>query len=666
MVSEVLHEALVLLLASVVVLLVSHRLRLPAVVGLLLTGLLIGPSGLGLFSELAAVEVAAEIGVVFLLFAIGLEFSLDRLREIRRPFLLGGSVQSGLTIVVVALLAVAVAGQPPLRALFYGFVVALSSTAVVLTLYAARQELDAPQGKLLLGVLLFQDFLIVPMIILTPVLAGTVEASPLAFALRMGGGVLAVAAVFLVARHLMPRLMRHVAGTRIRELFVLGALLVGLGMAYFTEHLGFSLALGAFLAGIVVSESEYSHQVVADVAPFRDVFTSVFFISIGMLVDLRFALAHWGAVLALAAVVVTVKLAAGGAAAAVLGLPVRIVTITGLALAQIGEFSFVLLNVGRANGLVDGDAYQLGIVVAVLTMLLTPALVVAAPPVGERLAAWLRRPPAGAVAAAARAQHHVVVVGFGLNGRTLSRVLRESGIAYVVVELDGEAVRHGLAAGEPILYGDATRREILAHAGIAEAEVVVFAISDRLAVRRSIALARQLNPDVHIIVRTRSQAHIEELQRCGADEVIAEELEAAIEIFTSVLAEYHVPRNVVQAQVRLLRGEGYRMLRAPTMRGDVSQALLDMLAAGTTELYRLEPGSAAVGRTLREVDLRHRAGATVIAVVRDGTPLPNPDAELQLQVGDTLVLVGSHAEIERAFAALDPPPAAAPATSPAS
>jgi K+:H+ antiporter len=654
-VAHLLSQAVTLLAASVVVLLVCHRLRVPSVVGLLLTGMLIGPSGLGLLHDVEAVETSAEIGVVFLLFAIGLEFSLERLREIRRAFLLGGSVQSGLTIALVALLAFAVAGQPPLRAVFFGCLVALSSTAVVLTLYAARRELDAPQGKLLLGVLLFQDFLIVPMIVLTPVLAGTVEASPLTFAARFGGGVLAVATVFLVARHLMPRLMHYVAGTRLHEVFVLGALLVCLGMAYFTEHLGFSLALGAFLAGIVVSESEYSHQVVADVAPFRDVFTSVFFISIGMLVDVAFAAAHLGLVLALTAAVVAVKVVTGGAAAVALGLPVRVAAIAALGLAQIGEFSFVLLNVGRDEGLVVGAAYQLVIVVAVLSMLLTPALVAAAPRVGERLAAWLRRPPGGAVAAAAAAQRHVVVVGFGLNGRTLARVLREAGIAYVVVELDAEAVHQGLAAGEPILYGDATRREILAHAGIAAAEVVVFAISDLHAVRHSIALARQLNPGVHIIVRTRALAHIEDLRRCGADEVIAEEFEAAIEIFTSVLEQYHVPRNVVHAQVRLLRGEGYRMLRGPSLRGEVSQALLDVLAAGTTDLYRLEAGSPAVGRSLHELELRKRTGATVIAVVRDGQPLPNPDAELRLEAGDTLVLVGSHREIEQAFDLLGPP-----------
>lgn len=653
-VSEVLGEALVLLLASVAVLLVSHRLRLPAVVGLLLTGMLIGPSGLGLFSRLAAVEVAAEIGVVFLLFAIGLEFSLDRLREIRRPFAVGGSLQSGLTILVVAALALAL-GQPPRRALFVGFLVALSSTAVVLKLYSDRQELEAPQGKLLLGILLFQDFLIVPMVVLTPVLAGTVEASAWNLLLRFGGGVLAVAVVFLAARHLMPRLLHYVAATRTRELFVLGALLICLGMAFFTEHLGFSLALGAFLAGIVVSESEYSHQVVADVAPFRDVFTSVFFISIGMLVDLRAAATHPLLVLALTAAVLAIKAATGGAAAAALGLPVRVATIGALALAQIGEFSFVLANVGREHQLLDGGAYQLVIVVAVLGLLLTPALVALAPGAGERLGGWLRRPGGAAVAPVASAQRHVVIVGFGLNGRTLARVLREAGIPYVVVELDAEVARGARAAGEPVLFGDSTRREILAHAGLAEAQVVVFAISDLHAVRRSIALARQHNPAVHIIVRTRALSHIEELRRCGADEVIVEELEAAIEIFTSVLEQYHVPRNVIQAQVRLLRGEGYRMLRAPSLRGEVSQALLDVLAAGTTELYRLEPGSSAIAGSLRELDLRRRTGATVIAVVRDAQPVPNPSPELRLEEGDTLVLVGSHKEIEQAFALLDPP-----------
>jgi monovalent cation:H+ antiporter-2, CPA2 family len=509
---------------------------------------------------------------------------------------------------------------------------------------------------------LFQDFLIVPLIVLTPVLAGTVRASPGAIAARFGAGVVAVGIVFVVARYLMPRLLYHLVRTRIREVFVLGALFVCLGMAFFTEELGFSLALGGFLAGIVISESEYSHQVVAEVAPFRDFFTSVFFISIGMLVDIGFALARLPVVLGLTALVVLVKVVTGAAAARSLLFPSRIVVLVALGLAQIGEFSFVLLGVGRTQGIIGSDGYQTVIAVAVLSLLLTPALVALAPWAGHRAPRWLgAATPAGAAAqpaATARAGRHVVIVGFGLNGQTLARVLREAHISYTAVELNGDVVRRALAAGESIVFGDCTRQEILEHAGIGVAQVVVFGISDIGAVRRGIPLARRLNPGIHILVRTRALAQIEELRRCGADAVIAEEFETAIEIFTHVLERFHVPRNVIRAQTRLLRGEGYRMLRAPSLRGEVSEALLDALAAGTTEACRLEPGSPAVARSLRDLDLRRETGVTVLAVVRDGKPIPNPRPELRLEQGDTLVLVGSHAEIDAAMALLDPPPAA--------
>ena len=657
----VLLPALVILGAAVFVLLLSSRVRLPPVVGLLLTGVLIGPSGLGLVRESDAVEVFAEIGVVFLLFAVGLEFSLERLREIRRAFALGGALQTTLTTLAVGGIALA-AGERPSRALFFGFLVALSSTAVVLKLYADRHETESPQGKAVIGILLFQDFLIVPMIVLTPVLAGAVKASPGAIALRFATGVVIVGVVFLVARYLMPRLLYHLVRTRIREVFVLGALLVCLGMAYFTESLGFSLALGGFLAGIVISESEYSHQVVAEVAPFRDVFTSVFFVSIGMLVDTAFALRHLPAILGLTAAVVVVKALTAGLAARALLFPARTVAVVALGLAQIGEFSFVLLGVGRAQGIVAAAEYQTVIAVAVLSLLLAPALVAVAPWLGERAPRWLGAGGRQAAAPAPpprRSGRHVVIVGFGLNGQTLARVLREAHVSYTAVELNGDSVRRALAAGEPIVFGDSTRQEILEAAGIREAQVVVFAISDLVAVRRSIPLARRLNPDIHILVRTRALSHIEELRRCGADEIVAEEFETAIEVFTRVLERFHVPRNVVRAQTRLLRGEGYRMLRSPHLRGEVSEALLDALAAGTTEACRLEPGSAAVGRSLRDLDLRKATGVTVIAVVRDGKPTPNPPPQLRLEQGDTLVLVGSHAEIDAALEVLAPPPAAA-------
>jgi CPA2 family monovalent cation:H+ antiporter-2 len=647
-----LRDAVVVLAASIAVLLLCARFRIPSVVGFLLTGILIGPSGLRLVERSEQVELFAEIGVVFLLFSIGLEFSLERLRQIRRFFFAGGALQTSLTTVGVALLAV-LAGTGVPRAVFLGFLAALSSTAIVLKLYADRRELDAPQGKISIGILLFQDFLIVPMIVLTPVLAGAVQASAAAVAGRFAVSLLAVALVVAVARYLMPRLLFLMVRTRVREVLVLGALLVCLGMAWLTESFQFSLALGAFIAGIVISESEYSHQVVAEVTPFRDVFNSVFFISIGMLLDTRFAAANAAAVVGLAAAILAVKTLAAGGAVALLGFPRRIVTIVGLSLAQVGEFSFVLLKVGQTHDLADPDFYQTFLAASILTMLATPGLVSLAPRLGV-LSSGKGTAPAGEVAPAAAARrNHVVIVGLGTNGRNLSRVLRSAGISYVSVELNPEVVRQARAEGEPATYGDATRREILESAGIAGAGVAVFAISDLEAVRLAIRYARELNPGLHIVVRTRLVTEVDDLIRRGADEVVAEEFETSIEIFTRVLRYYRVPRNVILAETRVLRGESYRMLREPSVEAGSPEALMDILSAGTTDVFRLGPEAFGTGRTIGELDLRRRTGTTIIAVVRGERSLTSPAPGLRLEAGDDLVLMGSHAALDGAFDLLE-------------
>jgi monovalent cation:H+ antiporter-2, CPA2 family len=647
-----LRDAVVVLAASIAVLLVCARFRIPSVVGFLLTGVLIGPSGLALVQRSEQVELFAEIGVVFLLFSIGLEFSLERLRQIRRFFFTGGALQTSLTTVGVALLAF-LAAQPMSRAVFLGFLAALSSTAIVLKLYADRRELDAPQGKIAIGILLFQDFLIVPMIVLTPVLGGAVQASAAAVAGRFAVSLLAIALVFVVARYLMPRLLFLMVRTRVREVMVLGALLVCLGMAWLTESFQFSLALGAFIAGIIISESEYSHQVVAEVTPFRDVFNSLFFISIGMLLDARFALENAAAVVGLAAAILVVKTLAAGAAVALLGFPRRIVVITGLSLAQVGEFSFVLLKVGQTHDLVGPVLYQTFIAASILTMLATPGLMSLAPRLGVLS---LRKGTAAAgevVPSAGAPRNHVVVVGLGTNGRNLSRVLRSAGISYVSVELNPEVVRQTRAEGEPVLYGDVTRREILESAGIASAGVAVFAISDLEAVRLAIRYARELNPGVHIIVRTRLVGDIDDLLRRGADEVVAEEFETSIEIFTRVLRYYRIPRNVIQAETRVLRGESYRMLREPSVEAGSPEALMDILSAGTTDVFRLGPEAFGVGSTIGELDLRRRTGTTIIAVVRGERSITSPMPDLRLEAGDDLVLMGSHAALDGAFDLLE-------------
>jgi CPA2 family monovalent cation:H+ antiporter-2 len=656
-----LAQALVILGSAVAVLLLCHRIHLPSVVGLLLTGVLIGPSGLGLVAGVEEVEVFAEIGVVLLLFAIGLEFSLSRLQELRRAFFAGGSGQAALTLAVVVAAGLLL-GFRGAESVFYGFVLVLSSTAIVLKLYSDRRETDSAHGKVILGILLFQDFLIVPMIVLTPVLGGSVPTSALGLLTRFGGSLVAVALVFLAARRLMPLALRQLVLTRMREIFVMGALLACLALAWVTDSLGFSLALGAFVAGILVSETDYSHQVVADMAPFRDVFSSLFFISIGMLVDVPFALRHLGTVAALTTGIVVVKATAGTVAARAIGYPSRIATLVGCALAQIGEFSFVLMEVGRQHGLLPDERYQALLAAAVLTMVLTPLLILVAPALGDRLGDRRGGPGSEVPVGTEGLPPHVVIVGFGTNGSLLARVLKESRIPYLVIEFNGDTVRRAREAGEPVLFGDSTRREILEHAGIARACVVVFAISDLPAVRRSIRLARELAPHAEIIVRTQTVGEIEELRALGADQVVAQEFETAIEIFTRVLERYHVPRHIIRAQTRVLRGESYRMLRAPVQGRDIPEAVLDALTAGTTEVFQVEAASAACGRTLRQLDLRRRSGASVIALVRDGSSLPSPSPEVTLRRGDALVLVGSHQEIDQALVLLgEDAPAAAPA-----
>ncbi|MEM9556821.1 MAG: cation:proton antiporter [Acidobacteriota bacterium] len=652
MLDRLLHESLILFGSAVVVLLVAARLRVPPILALLLTGMVIGPTGLGWVAHADEVEAFAEIGVALLLFAIGLELSLARLRELKRIFLVGGGSQTGITLLAAAGIAALLGFAPP-NAIFYGCVIALSSTAIVLKLLDERREGDTPHGQVALGILLFQDFLIVPLIVLTPVLAGTVPLSFGDLALRFGGALLLIGLVVLLARKVAPWVLLGLARSGARETFVLGALVACLGMSWLTHALGFSLALGAFLAGLIVSETEYSHQVVADVTPFRDLFASLFFISIGMLVDLDFFVASWPQVVGLAFGILVLKGSIAGGATALSGFPHRTRLLAGVALCQVGEFSFVLMEVGRQNGLLLGGRFQLLLAAAVLTMLATPLLLELASRFGARIPA--RGIETAADAAQTARSGHVVIVGYGSGGRLVRRALAEAHIDHAALELNADLVRRARADGVDIEFGDATRADLLLHVGVDRARVVVFELSDPVALHLAVRTTRELAPHAEIIVRTRRAEDIEALQALGADKVIAESFETAIEIFTRVLERYHVPRNLIRAQTRVLRGEGYAMLRAPAVGAGVSETVLDVLAAGTTDIYRLEPESPAVGRSLRDLDLRRLAGASVIAVVRDETPFPNPSATLALEAGDCLVLVGSHAELDRAFDALRPP-----------
>ena len=646
------QEIVIVLAASVLIIFISHKLKLPSVVGFLLTGVLIGPGGLHLVKNTETVGVLAEIGVVMLLFTIGLEFEPSRLKRIQRDFWAGGGIQVSLTI--AATVGVLLLLHVPLReALFYGFLVSLSSTAVVLKILGDRGETDSPQGRISLGVLIFQDLAIVPMIAVVPVLADAGQVSFGAVALRFILSAAAIAVVFVVARLLMPRVFHLIVRTRIREVFLIASLFICLGMALLTSSLGLSLALGAFLGGVLIAESEYSHQVVSDILPFKSVFNSLFFISVGMLLDTasvwRFKLLVAGLVVSIILlksliVILTVIL---------LGYGPRIALVTGLALAQIGEFSFVLAGVGRTNGFLGGDIFQAFIASSILTILATPFLIQVSPRLadrGERVFRWKKRASSEARKAGGDRDGHVIIAGYGLNGKNLAHVLKDAGISYVILELNPVTVRTAAAEGEPIIFGDVSSRTILEEAGIRRAKGIVFAISDPSMTRRGVKAAKDLNPQIFVIVRTRYASETDDLLSLGADDVIPEEFETSIEIFIRVLEKFHIPRNVVDAQVKVLRGECYGMLRGTCSAiRPVAERIADLLAAGTAETFFISKDAWLAGKTLGDLDLRGRTGATVIAVVRGDQSFTSPGAEFEVREQDTLILVASHRDIDRAF-----------------
>ncbi len=647
-----LPDLLILFALSVAAALAFHRLRLPPIVGFLITGVISGPYGFGLIRNIADVESLAEIGVILLLFTVGLEFSLQHLARLRRFLFIGGALQVGVTISATAALARFLSVAWPV-AIFLGMLVALSSTAITLRLYAERGELDTPFGNAALGILIFQDLCVVPMMLLTPALAGGGR-NPTSLVHTLLEAALFIAATVVAARLVVPRILHLVAATRRREVFLLTIVLFCLGTAWASARVGLSLALGAFIAGIVIADSEYSQQALSDIVPLREVFNSLFFISIGMLFDIRTVGRSPLLILGAIATVIAVKVVVTGGAALALGQSIRPALATGLGLAQIGEFSFVLSAAGMTAGLLDERLDQLFLAVAVGTMALTPALIDIAPRVGAWLELripnrWRASPTGAPMQADAPIGDHVIIVGFGFNGRNLARVLRDVGIAYRVIDSNANKARQERRRGEPVLYGDASSTEILHHAGVERARVLVVAISDIAATRATVASVRRLNPNVHVIVRTRYMREIGSLVKLGSGEVVPEEFETAIEVFTRVLRRYLVPRDVIEREVRTVRSQYDDMFRPLPDTGvrveDISRFLTDV----TLVVMRVEPGAPATGEPLSDVRFRERSGATVVAIQRDGGGLvASPSGDEVLHAGDTILVMGRTDQLERA------------------
>lgn len=654
-----LDELAIVAALAVAVTVVLSRFKLPTVAGLLLAGALLGPFGLRLVSSVHAIEVLAEVGVVLLLFSIGLEFSLQRLHAILRQVALGGALQVGLTTGVTTLVAVAF-GQPVGRGVFYGFAFALSSTAIVLRALSERRELDAPHGKFIVGTLIFQDLCVVPMVLIVPLLgaSGPVGEAAVSIGVALGKAALVVVGTVLVARFVVPKILGWVDASRSREVFLLAILALCIGTAWLTSMVGLSLALGAFLGGMVVADTEYSHRAMGDILPLRDAFVSVFFVSLGMLFDVRVVAAHPLLVGGLLAGFLLAKGALATIAAMAMRFPSRVAWLAGVGLAQFGEFGFVLARLAQSSGVVDEQAVSPLLAAGIASMFLTPLFVRAAPHItaGERLLAPLERligvRSIDEADESRKLENHVIIVGFGVAGLLAARSLTAAGASFVVFELNADNVRRGKELGLPVYYGDATSEEALGHAHLSEARLVVLLMNDQQASQRVVDMVRRVAPNVPVLMRTRYLAERAGLLKMGARDVVAEEVEGAVEVIARLLRSIEVPRNVIDETIQNIRGETQTSERKQTIPrpqlGDV-RALSEL----KIESVLVRGNSAAAGSSAVQMHLRSTTGVLVVGLRRGEKLLQNPDPNASFEPGDVVYFVGTSHAIREALPLFD-------------
>ena len=625
---------LVLLAAAVIAVALCRALKLPALVGYLVTGLALGPYTLGFFANPDETRHLAEFGVVFLMFSIGLEFSLGKLHSMRRVvFGVGGAPVAATALLVMGV--VLACGLSWQAGVALGGIAAMSSTAIVSRLLTERGELDSPHGRQVIGVLLFQDLAVVPLLVVIPALAEAPGALGLAISAALAKAALALVLVVLAGPSVMRGWLGAVARLRSTELFVLNVLFIILLLAFLTGLAGLSLVLGAFLAGMLISETEYRFQVEEDIKPYRDVLLGLFFISVGMLLDPGVVATQLGLVAVIFVALVAGKLAVVAALSKLFGTPTGTALRVALALAQAGEFGFVLLPLAAQAGLLDPALAQAALAAMILSMLAAPLLITASDAIVMRVSRseWmLRSLELHRVAAQSMSvERHVVVLGYGRNGQRLARLLDAEGVRYVALDLDPERVREAALAGDNVVFADSSRREALIAAGISRAAAAVVTFADVKASVRVLAHIHALNPAVPVIVRARDESDIAPLSAAGATEVVPEAFESGVMLASHTLVVAGVPLSRVMRRVSHVRDQQYSLLRGLFAGGGEGDAVARLHAV------TLEAGAHAVGRMLEDIKLE----VQVRAVRRPGARLRlAPEQAGPLQEGDIVVLLG--------------------------
>ena len=639
--------ALVCVVVLVIALLyIGQRFRLPSVVSFLIIGMLVGPFGFALITDQSLINTIGEIGIVLLLFTIGLEFSFQTLLRSWRAVIIGGTVQICTTIVAITLITLAFQ-MPFNEALIFGFVVSLSSTAIVMKVLQEKGEVDTIQGRTLFGILIFQDLAIIPMMLVLPLLSGSgggLNLSSLPFQITKIALIILV--IIVLGYWVIPRLLFKVAKERSRELFLFTIAGICVIIAWLTSEAGLSFTLGAFIGGLIIGESDYNIDALGHIIPFRDVFAAIFFLSIGMLLNTATVLNNFGYVALIILSIFCVKILTGAFSTAVLGMPTRVCVFCGLALAQIGEFSFVLAKSGLDAGIIQVSAYQLFLAGAIVTMAITPFTMGASPKVVDLLyRLFPTRIARGTVSPEEIApeeglSNHIIIAGYGITGKSVARAATLAGIPYMVIELNPEIIRQERSQYRPnFIFGDAVQEEVLEHAGIRHARTLVVAVSEEEAIPRIIHTARQLAPGVHILARTRHVRNAQHLLDLGADEVISEEFESALEIFTRALKRYEIPDDEVARIIQRTKRMGAALFTRCTDQNQHQkiQNFETLFKATHIHSVRVEAGSVAEGKTIGELGLKDRFGIREFGFRRGSMRFTVPEPALRLEAGDTLV-----------------------------
>ena len=648
--ASTLELVLIFLASAVLVVVVFRMLHLPPLIGYLLAGMVIGPHALGWIPDSREGRYLAEFGVVFLMFSIGLDFSLPRLFQMRRTVFGFGGLQVGLTM-AAGLGACVAAGLGWQAGLVLGGALAMSSTAIVVRMLADRMQIESPHGRQTIGVLLFQDLAVVPLLIVVPALAQGEQglAEQLAFALIKAAVVLAV--LLFAGQKLMRGWFHIIARRRSHELFILNVLLITLGLAWLTEQAGLSLALGAFLAGMLIAETEYRHQVEEDIKPFREVLLGLFFVTVGMQLDARVVWANLALVGFLLVVPALFKFALVAALSRLSGAMPGTAIRTGLSLSQAGEFGLVIIALASGLRLLDPELTQVVSAAMLLSMLAAPFLIQHSDRLALRLSGteWMMRSlELHRIAARAIAtEAHVVICGYGRTGQGLAHLFERENIGYVALDLDPERVREAAAAGDTVVFGDASRREALIAAGLTRASALVVSHLDTTAALRVLHHARELNPAMPVIVRTRDEADLEKLLAAGAAEVVPDTFESGLMLASHALVLLGVPLKRVLRRIQDVRSHRYSLLRGffhgqsdeREVGADGHESRLHSVA--------LEPGSHAVGRSIGELGL-DAIGAGVSAVRRRDQRMSEPDNDTRFEAGDVVVLLGDPEQLAAA------------------